>query len=58
MVCDAQAASVGGVVLLPGGFDVVELGAVAAVVLGAVREVELSASVADVVEEPTIGAAI
>jgi len=45
-------------VLRAGELDVVELGAVAAVVLGAVREVELLASVADVVEEPTIGAAI
>jgi hypothetical protein len=60
MVCDAHAASVGegeAVVALPTEKDVEEPGAVVAVVGGALREVLLSASASDVVEEPTIGAA-
>ena len=43
--------------LLPTELDVDVPGAVLAVVVDSLREVELPASVADVVEEPTIGAA-
>jgi hypothetical protein len=60
MVCDVHAASVGGgeaVVVLPTAPDVEAPGAVVVVVVGALREVELPASVSDVVEEPTMGAA-
>jgi hypothetical protein len=60
MVCDAHTASVGGgeeVLLLPTESDVDEPGAAVAVVEGALVEVELPATVAGVVEEPTIGAA-
>jgi len=45
------------VVVLPTAPDVEAPGAVVVVVVGALREVALPASVSDVVEEPTMGAA-